>query len=63
MSGRSSLVVSAEQEAALRELAASGVRGEADRARAVLLTLAGWTAGQIGQAFGVGEDAVRRWRV
>ena len=63
MSGRSSLVASAEQEAALRELAASAVRGEADRARAVLLTLAGWTAGQIGQAFGVGEDAVRRWRV
>ena len=62
MSGRSSLVANAEQQAALRELAASAVRGEADRARAVLLTLAGWTAGQIGQAFGVGEDAVRRWR-
>ena len=37
MSGRSSLVASAEQQAALRELAASAVRGEADRARAVLV--------------------------
>ena len=62
MSGRSLLVASAEQQAALRELAASAVRGEADRARAVLLTLSGWTAPQIGQAFGVGEDTVRRWR-
>ena len=62
MSGRSSLVASAEQQAALRELAGSTVRGEADRARAVLLTLAGWTAGEIGEAFGVGEDTVRRWR-
>jgi transposase len=62
MTGRSSLVASAEQKAALRELAKSPERGEADRARAVLLTLAGWTAGEIGQAFGVGEDSVRRWR-
>ena len=62
MSGRSSLVAGAEQQAALRELAGSAVRGEAgeiatrfarDRARAVLLTLAGWTAGEIGEAFGV----------
>ena len=62
MSGRSSLRAGAEQEAALRELAKSPVRGEADRARAVLLTLAGGTAPQIAEAFGVGEDAVRRWR-
>ena len=62
MSGRSSLMASAEQQAALRELAGSAVRGDADRARAVLLTLAGWTAGQIGEAFGIGEDTVRRWR-
>ncbi len=63
MSGRSSLRVGAEQEAALRELAKSPARGEADRARAVLLTFAGRTAPQIAEAFGVGEDAVRRWRV
>ena len=62
MSGRSSLVASAEQQAALRGPAGSAVRGAADRARAVLLTLAGWTAGEIGEAFGVGEDTVRRWR-
>ena len=62
MAGRSSLVASAEQVAALRELAGSAMRGEADRARAVLLTLAGWTASEIGEAFSVGEDAVRRWR-
>ena len=61
MSGRSSLVASAEQQAALRELAGSAVRGEADRARAVL-TLAGWTAPGIAEAFGVDEDTVRRWR-
>jgi transposase len=56
------LVASAEQVSALRVLAGSPVRGEADRARAVLLTLAGWTALEIGEAFGVGEDSVRRWR-
>ena len=63
MSGRSSLVASAEQQEALRELSVSAVRGEADRARAILLTLDGWTAGQIGQAFGATEDTVRRWRM
>jgi len=62
MAGRSSLAASAEQVATLRVLAGSAVRGEADRARAVLLTLAGWTASEIGEAFGVGEDSVRRWR-
>lgn len=62
MSGRSSLAASAEQVAALRELEGSAERGEADRARAVLLTLSGWTAPEIGEAFGVGEDSVRRWR-
>ena len=56
------MVASAEQVAALRVLAGWAVRGEADRARAVLLTLAGWAASEIGEAFSVGEDAVRRWR-
>ena len=27
-----------------------------------MLTLTGWTAPRIAEAFGVGEDAVRRWR-
>lgn len=62
MAGRSSLVARAEQETALRTLASSAVRGEADRARAVLLTLSGWTAVEIGEAFGTTEDSVRRWR-
>ena len=62
MAGRSSLAASLEQAAALRELATSPVRGEADRARAMLLTLSGWTAGEIGEAFGTTEDSVRRWR-
>ena len=37
-------------------------RGEADRARAVLLTLSGWTSPRIAEAFGVREDTVRLWR-
>ena len=41
-------------------MAHSRERGEADRARAILLTLAGWT--RIAEAFGVREDTVRLWR-
>ena len=44
------------------DLASSRDRGEADRARAVLLTVAGWTSPQIATAFGVREDTVRLWR-
>ena len=62
MSGRSPLVASEEQHAALKALAGSRDRGEADRARAVLLTLAGWTSPRIAEAFGVREDTVRLWR-
>jgi transposase len=62
MPGRSFLCVTDEQKAALAELARSEVRGEADRARAVLLTLSGWTSGQIAAAFGVTADSVRHWR-
>lgn len=51
-----------EQRGALRELAGSRDRGEADRARAILLTLEGWTSGEIGQAYAVREDTVRLWR-
>ena len=32
------------------------------RARAVLLTLSGWTSPRIAEAFGVREDTVRLWR-
>jgi len=62
MAGRSSLVASAEQEAELRALSRSDVRGEADRARAILLTLQGWTSLEVAEAFGVTSEAVRHWR-
>jgi transposase len=55
-------VADEEQRRALRALSRSRDRGEADRARAILLTLLGWTSGQIAQAFGVREDTVRFWR-
>ena len=62
LSGRSFLVATAEQRAALQAFSQSDVRGEADRARAILLTLQGWTSPQVAQAFGVTADAVRHWR-
>jgi transposase len=46
----------------LEALSGSRNRGEADRARAILLTLAGWTSVRIAEAFGVREDTVRLWR-
>ena len=33
-----------------------------DRARAVVLTVSGWTSARIAEAFGVREDTVRLWR-
>jgi transposase len=48
---------------ALQGLAGSLDRREADRARALLLTMAGWTSANIGEAFGVREDTVRMWRI
>src|ERR1700739_812639 len=62
MAGKSPVTASDEQRAALGVLASSRDRGEADRARAVLLTLAGWTSPRIAEAFGVREDTVRLWR-
>lgn len=62
MAGRSTVTASAEQRQELRELAGSSERGEADRARGIVLTLAGWTSPEIAQAFGVREDTVRLWR-
>ena len=62
MAGKSPIVASDEQRAALAALAGSRDRGEADRARAVLLTLEGWTSPKIAKAFGVREDTVRLWR-
>jgi transposase len=62
MVGKSPVKASVEQRTALESLAASRDRGEADRARAVLLTLNGWTSARIAEAFGVREDTVRLWR-
>jgi len=62
MAGKSPLTATNEQRAALATLAGSRDRGEADRARAVLLTLTGWTSPRIAEAFGVREDTVRLWR-
>ena len=62
MAGRSPVVADEEQRHALAELGRSRERGEADRARAVLLTLSGWTSPEIAVAFGVREDTVRLWR-
>ena len=62
MAGKSPLAATDEQRAALATLAGSRDRVEADRARAVLLTLSGWTSPQIAEAFGVRDDTVRLWR-
>jgi transposase len=62
MAGKSPVTASEEQRKALQALALSRDRGEADRARAVLLTLGGWTSPRIAEAFGVREDTVRLWR-
>ena len=62
MAGKSPVRADAEQRSALVALSHSRDRGEADRARAILLTLSGWTSRQIAEAFGVREDTVRFWR-
>src|ERR1700674_3380262 len=62
MSGKSPVSASEGQRSGLAVLAGSRDRGEADRARAVLLTLSGWTSPRIAEAFGVREDTVRLWR-
>ena len=62
MAGKSLVVADEDQRRALAGLARSRDRGEADRARAILLTLLGWTSPAIAAAFGVREDTVRLWR-
>ena len=62
MAGKSPVTAGEEQRNALQSLALSRDRGEADRARAILLTLSGWTSPRIAEAFGVREDTVRLWR-
>src|SRR4051812_50044267 len=62
MSGQSWIEATADQRAELRGLAGSSDREEADRARAVLLSLDGWTSERIAAAFCVQADSVRHWR-
>ena len=62
MAGKSPVKANDEQIAALEALAGSRDRGEADRARAILLTLDGWTSARIAEVFRVREDTVRFWR-
>ena len=62
MGRKSPVAASGEQRVQLRPLAGSRDRGEADRARAILLTLAGWTSARIAEVFCVREDTVRFWR-
>ena len=62
MAGKSPVLATQEQIAALESKAVGSDRAEADRSRAILLTLRGWTSPRIAEAFGVREDTVRLWR-
>jgi transposase len=62
MAGKTPLSVTQDQRSDLKQLSASANWSEADRARAILLSLGGWTSAEIGEAFGVREDTVRDWR-
>jgi transposase len=59
MAGKSPVT---DQRAALKAMAGGADRAEADRARAIVLTLGSWTSARIAEAFGVREDTVRLWR-
>src|SRR3954453_15791943 len=62
MPGKSKLTADAAEQAVLRDLSKSEHRGEADRARAILLTLEGRRAGEIAAVLGVHLSTVRNWR-
>jgi transposase len=55
-------VATSEQREELCGLARSSDREEADRARAILLSLEGWTGERIAAAFCAQPDSVRHWR-
>lgn len=62
MAGKTSVSVTEEQRTTLKAMAFGSDRAEADRGRAILLTLDGWTSIRIAAAFGVRDDTVRLWR-
>ena len=62
MAGKSPVRALDEQRVALKAMAGGTDRAGADRARAILLTLAGWTSARIAEAFRVRQDTVRLWR-
>src|ERR687890_2803674 len=62
MPGKSKLTADAVEQATLRALSKSEHRGEADRARAILLTLEGRRAEEIAATLGVHISTVRNWR-
>lgn len=62
MAGKSPVTATDAQCAVLRSMAGGLDRAQADRARAILLTVSGWTSARIAEAFGVREDTVRLWR-
>src|SRR3954452_21797984 len=62
MPGKSKLTADAGEQATLRDLSKSEQRGEADRARAILLTLEGRDAGEIAAVLRVHVSTVRNWR-
>src|SRR3954469_8640454 len=62
MPGKSTLTADAAEQAALRALSKSEHRGEADRARAILLTLEGRKAEEVGAVLGGQLSTVRGWR-
>ena len=62
MAGKSKLTADAAEQAVLRGLSKSEQRDEADRARAILLTLEGRRAEEIATILGVHVSTVRNWR-
>src|SRR5919106_4563239 len=62
MPGKSTLTADAAEQATLRALSKSEHRGEADRARAILLTLEGRRAEEIAATLGGHISTVRSWR-
>lgn len=63
MGGTTSVTATEDERKELEKLSRSPNRAEADRARALLRTLAGATAEEIGRGLQVRPDQVRRWRM